>query len=155
MKTRLPLRSHVTERTHKVFALATDLAADRGHDDITGVHVALGILHEGGSVACEVLLRRGVPLDAVARELEEYLPPESRRSSQEPGNEWLPGAEPVLAMAGAEAGEAGHQFVGTEHVLLALLHDEASAPAKVLQRYGIELHDARAEVVRILTATPA
>ena len=71
----MPRRPFLTTRAQEAFSLAHDLADRLGHEDVTPVHVALGVLREGRSVAVGVLFNRSVPLDALARELEAYLPP--------------------------------------------------------------------------------
>ena len=92
-------RPYVTTRTHEVFAIAHDLADWLGHDDVTPVHVSLGLVREGRSIAAQILHGRGVPLDVVERELEAHLPPpgEPRAAARE--RSWTHTDESVLEQA--------------------------------------------------------
>jgi ATP-dependent Clp protease ATP-binding subunit ClpA len=150
----LPRRPYVTTRTHEVFALALRLAERLGHGDVTDVHIALGLLQEGRGIAVAILHSRGVPLDALARELEAELPPAGAPRPPAAELSWTPGVEQVLVGAVAESREFGVEYHGCEHVLLALLRDPASAPARVLAGHGLVYDEARSELTRIQSARP-
>ena len=70
----MPPRPYLTEGAHKVFAFAHNLADEMGHDDVTPVHFALGLVR-ARLVAATALFNLGVPLDTLEREFEEHLPP--------------------------------------------------------------------------------
>jgi ATP-dependent Clp protease ATP-binding subunit ClpC len=150
----LPRRPYVTTRTHEVFALALRRAERLGHDDVTAVHIALGLFDEGQNLALAALHFRGVPLDVVARQLEAELPPASTPRLPAEMLSWTPGIEAVLEDTIAESRAFGVEHQGCEHLLLALLRDPASATARVLARHGVGYDEARAEVVRIFDAQP-
>lgn len=147
-------RPYVTTRTLEVFALAHDLAERLGHDDVTPVHVALSLLREGRSAAVQLLVGRGVALDVLERELAAHLPPTGPPSVPARKPSWTPGIEQVLARTIAESRELRVEFFGCEQVLLALLRDQAGAPAQVLARHGVRFEDARAEVMQAYNARP-
>lgn len=150
----MPRRPYVTTRTHEVFAIAHDLAERLGHDDVTPVHIALGLIREGRSVAVGALFNRGVPLDVLDRELEAHLPPPGTPRVPARERSWTPSDERVLEQATVEARELGKEYFGCEHVLLAFLRDATSAPAQVLAHHGVRFDDARTEVLRIYNARP-
>jgi ATP-dependent Clp protease ATP-binding subunit ClpA len=150
----LPRRPLVTTRTHEVFALALRLAERLGHDDVTGVHIALGLFREGRNVALGVLHRCGAPLDALERELEAELPPHAPAHPPAGELSWTPGIEQVLAAAMLESRELGTTYYGCEHLLLALARDGTSAPARVLARHGVGYEDARRVLLEANEATP-
>lgn len=147
-------RPYVTTRTHEVFAIAHDLADRLGHDDVTPVHLTLGLVREGRSVAAAILHARSVPVDALERELAARLPPprESRVPTRE--HTWIHSDERVLEQASVEGHELGAEFIGCEHVLLAFLRDPSSAPAQVLAQHGVRYDDARTDVLRIYHTRP-
>ena len=147
-------RPYVTTRTHEVFAIAHDLADQRGHDDVTPVHISLGLVREGRSIAAQILHGRGVPLDVLQRELEAHLPPAGAPRSPPREHAWTASDEGVLEQAAVEGRELGAEFVGCEHVLLAFLRDPTSAPARVLAQHGVAFDDARTEVLRAYNARP-
>lgn len=147
-------RLYVTTRTHEVLAIAHDLADNLGHDDVTPVHVALGLIREGRSIAAAILHGRGVPLDILERELEAHLPPPGVPRVPERQRSWTRSDEHLLEQATVEARELGTEFFGCEHVLLALLRDPTSAPAQVLAQHGVRFDDARTEVLRAYNPRP-
>ena len=147
-------RPYVTTRTHEVFAIAHDLADWLGHDDVTPVHVSLGLVREGRSIAASILHSRDVPLDALERELEAHLPPPGEPRAPARERSWTHTDESVLEQASVEGRELGAEFVGCEHVLLAFLRDPTSVPARVLAQHGVGFDDARTEVLRVYNARP-
>ena len=145
----LPMRPNLTNRAHKALALAHDLADRLGHDDVTPLHLALGVVREHRNVGVGALFNRGVPLDVLERELEERLPPPGTPRTPPPEREWTPSDEDVIDQATIEARELGTSFYGCEHLLLVSLRDETGAPAQVLARHGLAYEDMRAEVLSI------
>jgi ATP-dependent Clp protease ATP-binding subunit ClpA len=151
----MPQRYFLTTRAHRVFAMAHDLADQLGHDDVTPLHFALCVVREGRSVAVGALLRLGVPLAVLERELEAGLPPGGAPRLPASERTWSATDERMIEQALAEAGELGTEHYGCEHLLLAVLRDRAGAPAQVLARHGVGLDEARAEVVRIYNVRPS
>ncbi len=151
----MPRRPYVTTRTHEVFAIAHDLADRLGHDDVTPVHVALGLISEGQNIAAQILLfSRGVPRDVLERELEGHLPPPGAPRPPAHPRSWTSSDERMLEQATVEARELGHEYFGCEHVLLAFLRDATSVPAQVLAQHGVHFDDFRTEVLRIYNRRP-
>ncbi len=148
---RLPRRGAITTRTLDVFESAFDLAEDMGHADVSPLHVAIGLIREGEGIAAAVLAG-AAPLDALVREFEALLPARGAPRVPERDLCWTRGLERVLDQAQAESRALGHDFQGTEHVLLALLEEADSAPSLVLTRHGLTYEAARAEIQRVLAA---
>ncbi len=153
MSTTMPRRPFVTTRTHHVFAIAHDLADCHGRTEVTPLHVLLAMLREGRSPAIVVLYNLGVRLDALESDLEAELPP-ATEPAPEHELSWTAAEERMLDRAAAESRDIGHRYQGCEHLLLAFLRDDASAPARALARHGVRFANARAEVIRILGAPP-
>lgn len=146
---RLPRRGAITTRTLDVFEYAFDLAEDLGHDDVSPLHVAIGLIREGEGIAAAVL-GSAASLDVLLREFETLLPAQGPPRVPERDLCWTRGLERVLAQAQAESKALDHDFQGTEHVLLALLKIESSPPSLVLARYGLSYDVAREHVLRVL-----
>ena len=149
----LPRRPYVTTRAHEVVEHALDLAEQLGHDDVTPVHVALGLVREGRSVAAQ-LLNEAVPLDVLAGELAAQLPPPGSARVQRREHEWTPAAKDVLAQATDDSLGLDTEFFGCEHVLLALLREETSAPAQVLARHGVHFEQVRERIRQVYDGRP-
>ena len=150
----MPRRPYLTSRAHAAFSLAYDLADERGHEVVTPVHVTLGILREGRSVAVELLYRGGVPLDVLQRELEESLPPARAPRTPAGARSWAASDERLLEQARVEADELGTEYYGCEHLLLAILRDPAGIPARVLERHGAAYDVARSEALHVFRTRP-
>jgi ATP-dependent Clp protease ATP-binding subunit ClpC len=138
-----------SERARTVLALARADAERRGHVAASPLHIALGMLDEGGSVACDVLSSHHIPVADLRRELEAHLPPGPAHAASR-NLPWTPAARAMLERAIAEARELKRSYVGTEHLLLALLHDSQNVPATVLAGRGLRRDSARAETLRLL-----
>jgi ATP-dependent Clp protease ATP-binding subunit ClpC len=146
------LRGNVTDRVRKVLGIAHDLAVHLGHEVVSPEHIAIGLLREGEGVAAAVLINRRVPFDTLEREIEAHL--SVTGSPGEPVTElsWAPASTRVLEQARVESSDLAHEYIGTEHLLLALLRDADGAASQVLAQYGLGLDEARTEVLRVLPA---
>lgn len=149
----LPRRPYVTTRTHKVFAIAHDLADRLGHGDVTPTHLTLGLISEGRSIAAAILHAR-VPLDVLERDLNAHLPQPGTPRVPVPDHSWISSDERVLEQATVEARELGNEYFGCEHLLLAFLRDPTSALAQVLAKHGVHFDDVRTDVLRANNARP-
>ena len=149
----MPVRAYVTDRTSDAFARAHILAERLGHQDVTPVHVTLGIIDEGRNVGAILLLYScRVHRDSVVRDLESQLPaPASPLTGQRLA--WSFGDEQMLLLAAAEARELGHVHLGCEHLLLAFLRDPSTGPGAVLAQHGVEFGRVREDLASILDGT--
>lgn len=143
-----------TERVRKILALAQAEAGRFGHLYVTPEHILLGLVRESQGVASVVLVNLHVDLDAVQQRLEEQIPPGTADGALLPELAYTLSAKRVLELAIAEARTFKHSYVGTEHLLLALLRDEGGVPAQILAAYGVGADNAGAETRRLLGAEP-
>jgi catechol 2,3-dioxygenase-like lactoylglutathione lyase family enzyme len=126
-----------TSRTYVAIAIARGIAAGRGNSELTGCHVVLGLLREGGTPALGALERAGISLQALRSDLETALP---ERGHPTFGEILLPatdGERAIVEIALSEAIARLDEYVGGEHLLLALLRDPSSTVGELLSRHGI------------------
>ncbi|MGQ9591611.1 MAG: ATP-dependent Clp protease ATP-binding subunit [Planctomycetota bacterium] len=140
-----------TDRARKVMTLARREAQRFNHDFIGTEHILLGLIQEGTGVAYEVLKNLGVDTDKIRREIEKNV--QSGPSMVTMGQLPLtPRAKKVIELSMEEAQELGHNFIGTEHLLLGLIRENEGVAATVLQDLNVKLEDVRAEVLELLGA---
>jgi len=138
-----------TERARKVLVLAKEEARRFNHDYIGTEHILLGLLREGEGVACAVLQNLGIDLNRLRKELERLISPGSIATI---GGDlpFTPRAKKALELAAEEARNLGHNYIGTEHILLGLLREEEGLAAQVLYGMGVDLEKVREEIASLL-----
>ncbi|WP_337886430.1 ATP-dependent Clp protease ATP-binding subunit [Fischerella thermalis] len=139
---------HFTSEAIKVVMLAQEEARRLGHNFVGTEQILLGLLGEGNGVAAKVLTELGVTLKEARREVERiigrgsgYLPPEIP---------FTPKVKTLFEQAFKEARSLGHNYIGTEHLLLGLTEAGEGVAAKVLQNLGVDLKNIRSIVIRLL-----
>ncbi|MBN2490494.1 MAG: ATP-dependent Clp protease ATP-binding subunit [Planctomycetes bacterium] len=142
-----------TDRARKVMGLARQEAQRFNHDYIGTEHILLGLIQEGSGVAANVLKNMDVELKKIRGEIEKMVKtgPTMVTMGQLP---FTPRAKKVLELALEEASNLGHNYLGTEHLLLGLLRESEGIAAQVLMNLGIKLDDVREEVLEFLGAEP-
>ena len=143
-----------TNRVRSALALAREEAARLRHEYVGTEHILLGLIREGEGVAMTVLGHFGVGLDDIRQNIEEQTKPGNTKHRGGPDLPYTSRAKKSLELAMAEARALDHSYVGTEHMLLGLLHDEKGLAGQVLIRVGVTLELARAETLRILAPGP-
>ena len=133
-----------TERARKVVALAQEEAGRLRHDYIGTEHLLLGLVREGEGVAAQALHTCGVTLDGVRERVEGIVGYGDGDTSQKP---FTPRSKKVLELALRESMQLGHNYIGTEHILLGLLVEGGGVSATVLSSVGIDLERIRQEVL--------
>ena len=138
-----------TERARKVMQLAAQEAQRFNHDAIGTEHILLGIIVEGNGVAANVLLNLGLDLKKVRLEVEKIVPTGSvpTVAGKLPHT---PRAKKVLDFAVKEAEALGHNYVGTEHLLLGLFREGEGVAPHVLMNLGLKLDEVRSAVLEFL-----
>ena len=129
--------------------------AQRFHHEYIGTeHILLGLIQEGQGVAANVLKSMNVDLDKIRREVEKIVKagPAHEPSVQIP---FTPRAKKVVELALEEAGELGHNYIGTEHLLLALLREQEGIAAHVLLALGVKLEEVREVTIDFLGGPPS
>lgn len=138
-----------TERARKVLVLAKEEARRFNHDYIGTEHILLGLIREGEGVACAVLQNLGMDLGRLRAEIEKLMSAGSM-SSVLGDIPFTPRAKKALELATEEARGLGHNYIGTEHILLGLLREEEGIASQVLFSLGIDLQKARIEIAALL-----
>lgn len=137
-----------TERAQRVLALAQDEARRAKFNYIGTEQLLLGLLAEGEGIAAKALLSLGLSLDKVRVEVEKIM----GQGEGAPTGEIVltPRTKKVLELAADEARRLGHNYIGTEHLLLGLIREGEGVAARVLQNLDASLDKVRAQVMRIL-----
>ncbi|MBS4008971.1 MAG: ATP-dependent Clp protease ATP-binding subunit [Clostridium sp.] len=138
-----------TERAQKVLVLAQDEAKRFHHSFVGTEHILLGLVREGEGIAAKVLLSLGVELDSVRSEIEKLIGKGDQRSGPQ-GVNYTPRAKKVIELAIEEGQSLGHNYVGTEHLLLGLIREGEGIAAQVLTNLGIDLTRGRKSVLALL-----
>ncbi len=141
-----------TERARKVILLAKEEAKRFNHDYIGTEHIMLGLIREGEGVAAAVLQNLGLSSDQIRLEVEKLvqLGPSTIVSGDIP---FTPKAKKVIELAMDEARNLGHNYIGTEHLLLGLIREGEGIAAQVLVNLGLDLGKVRQEVMELLGST--
>lgn len=137
-----------TDRARKVVVLAQEEARLAGASYIGTEHVLLGLIHEGGGVAATALDQLGVSLEAVRVCVEEIIGTGSLTSGH---IEYTPRAKKVLELSLREALQLGHNYIGTEHILLGLIREGEGVAAQVLVKLGADVSRVRQQVMQLLS----
>jgi ATP-dependent Clp protease ATP-binding subunit ClpC len=138
-----------TDRARKVMGLARQEAQRFNHDYIGTEHILLGLIQEGSGVAADVLKNLDIDLKKIRQEVEKLVSHGTTMVTmgQLP---FTPRAKKVLELALEEASNLGHNYIGTEHLLLGLIREQEGIAAQVLQNLKIRLEDVREEVLELL-----
>jgi ATP-dependent Clp protease ATP-binding subunit ClpC len=137
-----------TDRARRVVVLAQEEARILGHNYIGPEHILLGLIHEGSGVAAKVLESLGISQETVRQRVEEAI---GRGEQAQSGHiPFTPQAKKLLESSLRESRALGHSYIGTEHILLALIGQGDGVAAQVLTGLGADLNGAREQVIRIL-----
>ncbi|MFA5150347.1 MAG: ATP-dependent Clp protease ATP-binding subunit [Candidatus Omnitrophota bacterium] len=138
-----------TERARKVIILAKEEARRFNHDYIGTEHILLGLIREGEGVASTVLQKLGLSLENIRLEVEKLVQPGP--TTQIIGDiPFTPRAKKALELAAEEARSLGHNYIGTEHLLLGLIREGEGIASQVLLNLGLDLNSVRNEVMELL-----
>src|SRR5574341_300105 len=137
-----------TERARRVIILAQEEAKRLNHSAVGTEHILLGIIREGEGVASKVLESLNISPERVRSEIEAAIGRGERTPYEEVA--FTPRAKKVLELALDEARWLGHNYIGTEHLLLGLIREGEGVAARVLEAMGADLERVRAQVVYLL-----
>ncbi len=140
-----------TDRAKKVMNLARQEAQRFNHEYLGTEHILLGLVQEGSGVAANVLKNMSIDLTKIRAEVEKIVKtgPSMVTMGQLP---FTPRAKKVLELSMEEASNLGHNYIGTEHLLLGLIKENEGIAAQVLMNLGVKLEDVRDEVLEVLGA---
>jgi ATP-dependent Clp protease ATP-binding subunit ClpC len=137
-----------TDRARRVVVLAQEEARMLNHNYIGTEHILLGLIHEGEGVAAKALESMNVSLEGVREQVGEII---GRGQSAPSGHiPFTPRAKKVLELSLREALQLGHNYIGTEHILLGLIREGDGVAAQVLQKLGADLNRVRQQVIQLL-----
>jgi ATP-dependent Clp protease ATP-binding subunit ClpC len=138
-----------TDRARRVVVLAQEEARLLNHNYIGTEHILLGLIHEGEGVAAKALESLGISLEKVRQQVEEIIGAgQSPPSGHIP---FTPRAKKVLELSLREALQLGHNYIGTEHILLGLIREGEGVAAQVLVKLGADLGRVRQQVIQLLS----
>ncbi len=139
-----------TDRARRVVVLAREEARMLNHNYIGTEHLLLGLIHEGEGVAAKALGSLGISLEAVRQQVEEII----GQGQQAPSEHvpFTPRAKKVLELSLREALQLGHDYIGTEHLLLGLIREGEGVAAQVLVRLGADLNLVRQRAIQLIHA---
>ena len=137
-----------TDRARRVVVLAQEEARMLNHNYIGTEHILLGLIHEGEGVAAKALESLGISLEAVRQQVEEII----GQGQQAPSGHipFTLRAKKVLELSLREALQLGHNYIGTEHILLGLIREGDGVAAQVLVKLGADLNRVRQQVIALL-----
>src|SRR5690554_6676896 len=138
-----------TDRARRVVVLAQEEARMLNHNYIGTEHILLGLIHEGEGVAAKALESLGISLEAVRDQVQEII----GQGQQAPSGHipFTPRAKKVLELSLREALQLGHNYIGTEHILLGLIREGEGVAAQVLNKLGADLNRVRQQVIQLLS----
>jgi ATP-dependent Clp protease ATP-binding subunit ClpC len=142
-----------TDRARRVVVLAQEEARMLNHNYIGTEHILLGLIHEGEGVAAKALESLGISLEGVRQQVEEII----GQGQQAPSGHipFTPRAKKVLELSLREALQLGHNYIGTEHILLGLIREGEGVAAQVLVKLGADLNRVRQQVIQLLSGYQA
>ena len=138
-----------TDRARRVVVLAQEEARLLNHNHIGTEHLLLGLAHERQGVAAKALETLGIRLEALRSQVEEII----GQGQQAPSGHipFTPRAKKVLELSLHEAKQLGHNYIGTEHLLLGLIREGEGVAAQVLVKLGADLSRVRQQVIGLLS----
>jgi hypothetical protein len=137
-----------TNRARRAVVFAKEAAQSHGHNYIGTEHILLGLIKEGGGMAAKALESLGISLLSVRSQIEEIIG-EGQQTSPD-HIPFTPQAKKVLELSLREALDLGHDYIGTEHILLGLMREGEGVAAQVLVRHGTDLDRVRQQVTQLL-----
>ena len=142
-----------TDRSRRVVVLAVEEARLLDHNYIGTEHLLLGLIREGEGVAAKALESLGISLEAVRQRVLEII----GQGQEAPSGHipFSPRAKKVLELSLREALQLGHDYIGTEHILLGLIREADGVAAQVLVKLGADLNRVRQQVIQLLAGSAA
>jgi ATP-dependent Clp protease ATP-binding subunit ClpC len=138
-----------TDRARRVVVLAQEEARMRNHSFIGTEHILLALIDEGDGTGVKALESLGISLDAVRQQVEEII----GQGQHAPSGHipFTPRAKKVLELSLRESVQLGHDYIGTEHILLGLIREGDGVAAQVLVKLGADLDRVRQQVIQLIS----
>lgn len=138
-----------TERAERAIALSQESASQLGHNYVGTEHLLLGLVREGGGIAARVLQNQGVTEEKVLREIEDLIGRGEDASTQPLG--FTPRTKRVLELSFRESRRMGHNYIGTEHIILGIMREGESVAVRIIMDLGVDPQKLFSEVVKLLS----
>ncbi|MDR1293427.1 MAG: AAA family ATPase, partial [Bifidobacteriaceae bacterium] len=139
-----------TDRARRVIVLAQEEARLLNHNYLGTEHILLGLIHEGEGVAAKALESMNISLEAVRAQVQDIIG-EGQQAPSGSHIPFTPRAKRVLELTLREALQLGHNYIGTEHILLGLIREGEGVAAQVLTKLGADLARVRQQVIELLS----
>jgi ATP-dependent Clp protease ATP-binding subunit ClpC len=138
----------MTDRARRVMVLSQEAARRLAHNYVGTEHILLGLIEEGEGVAAKALVELGISLPDVQKKVEAVI----GRGEQSPTGSipFTPRAKKVIELSLREGLQLGHNYIGTEHILLGLIREGEGVAASVLVDLGVDLRQVRQQVIKVL-----
>jgi hypothetical protein len=140
-----------TTRARTSVARAREEAREMGHNYVGTEHLLLGVLVDPAALSFRLLAQLGIPTDELRQAVIEAAVPRPPNAAVAVDLPFTPRARRVLDLTRGESLRLGHNYIGTEHLLLALAAEQDGIGGRVLRERGVDADRARAEVIRVLT----
>jgi len=140
-----------TERARNVLALAQAAAAELGHGYVGSEHILLGLAREGGGVAAKVLREAGLDSRLILDMIEKNIG--RGRQGEIPPQGLTPRAKRIIELAVTEANRLGHNYIGTEHLLMGILREYECAAARLIMATGIDLNKLYTDIINVFSSS--
>ena len=147
------MSNHFTGRAQNALNLSLQAAAELGHTYVGSEHLLLGLLTEPACIAAKLLIARGAEIAKLRAAVVE-LSGAGARSRVTPAD-MTPRVRKIIQDSAAEAGRAGQAYVGTEHLLLAILDEPDCVAVRLLEGMGVSPEELRRDVVGFLASSPS
>jgi ATP-dependent Clp protease ATP-binding subunit ClpA len=138
-----------TDRARRVLVLAQEEARLLQHSYVGTEHLLLGLIHEGEGLASKALESLGISLEAAREKVEETIGPVGSAPTGVPP--FTPRSKKVLELSLREALQLGHNYIGTEHILLGIVREGQGVAAQVLFSLGADMSRVRQQVIQLLS----
>jgi len=140
-----------TERARNVLALAQAAAAELGHGYVGSEHILLGLAREGGGVAAKVLREAGLDSRLILDMIEKNIG--RGRQGEIPPQGLTPRAKRIIELAVTEANRLGHNYIGTEHLLMGILREYECAAARLIMATGVDLNKLYTDIINVFSSS--
>ena len=136
-----------TNKAKKVIEIANDISVELGHNYIGTEHILYGLVKEGEGIAAKVLLNKGITEDKILKKIEELL---GRGKDIKESLGFTPRTKKVLENAFLEAKRIGYNFIGTEHLLLAIMKEENCIAVRIITELKVEIPKIYNEIAKVI-----
>ncbi len=143
----------LTERARKILQIARQEAQRMNHDYIGSEHILLGLLIENTGVGARILKELGISLKQARIEIEKLVPQGPQTFTTGGQIPFSPRAKRIMELAEEEANNLNHDYIGTEHILLALLREQDGVAYQVLSNMGVNIGKVRDEIIEMLSSS--